>query len=202
MPPETGDSAAVTVVDALRLEDVPYSNDTVVDARFAFTEPVSVAVVVPIEVAAGPLTVGGARNVKELFTVPPEPVSTTVTSPAALAGVTTVTDVSLTLGIEALAVPPKVTDDVPVKLVPVKVTVVPPDVEPVLGDTEEIVGTPTYVKPPVLVAELPLVPPEPLLAITVPLKSELTPILPLVSVLACEPPPPPPDPQIRTRIVV
>ena len=143
MPPETGDSAAVTVVDALRLEDVPYSNDTVVDARFAFTEPVRVAVVVPIEVAAGPLIVGGARNVKEPFTVPPEPVSTTVTSPAALAGVTTVTDVSLTLEIEVPAVPPKVTDEVPVKFVPVIVTVVPPEVEPVAGDTDEIVGTPT-----------------------------------------------------------
>ena len=143
MPPETGDSAAVTFVDELRLEDVPYSKDTVVDARFAFTEPVSVAVVVPIEVAAGPLIVGGARNVKELFIVPPEPVSTTVTSPAPLAGVTTVTDVSLTPEIGVPAVPPKFTDDVPVKFVPVIVTVVPPEVEPVAGDTDEIVGTPT-----------------------------------------------------------
>jgi len=98
---------------------------------------------VPIEVATGPLTVGGARNVNELFTVPPEPVSTTVTNPAAFAGVTTVTEVALTLEIEVPAVPPKVTDDVPVKLVPVIVTVVPPDVEPVSGDTEVIVGAPT-----------------------------------------------------------
>lgn len=155
VPPETGDSVAVTVVDVLKLEEVPYSNDTVVEARFAFTEPVSVAVVVPTGVAVDPLTVGGARKVKELFTVPPEPVSTTVTSPAAPAGVTTVTEMSLTLGIEVPAIPPKVTEDVPVKLVPVIVTVVPPDVEPVAGETEAIVGTPTYVKPPVLVAEPP-----------------------------------------------
>ena len=36
--------------------------------------------------------------------------------------------------------PPKVTEVAPVKLVPVIVTFVPPNVEPEAGETEEIVG--------------------------------------------------------------
>lgn len=145
VPPVTGDSAALTVVAPFKFDAVPYSNDTVVEARFAFTEPVSVAVVVPIGVAVAPLTVGGDLNVKASVevTVPPEPTSTTLTTPTAFAGVTTVTDVSLTLAIDVPAVPPNVTDDVPVKWVPVIVTVVPPDEDPVAGETEVIVGTPT-----------------------------------------------------------
>ena len=143
--PETGDSAALDVVEPLKFDAVPYSNDTVVELEFAFTEPLSVAVEVPIEVAVAPLTVGGALNVYESVKVaePPDPMRTTLTKAAALAGVTTVTDVALTLAIVVPAVPPKVTDEVPVKFVPVIVTVVPPDVEPVVGDIDEIVGAPT-----------------------------------------------------------
>ena len=82
-----------------------------------------------------------------LVTDPPEPVNTTFTAPAVLAGVTTVIEVALVLTIDVPAVPPKVTDDVPVKLVPVIVTVVPPAVEPEanpVGDnTDVIVGAAT-----------------------------------------------------------
>jgi hypothetical protein len=82
-----------------------------------------------------------------LVTAPPAPVNTTSTAPAALAGVTTVIDVALELTIDVPAVPPKVTDDVPVRLVPVIVTVVPPAVgpeaNPVPDNTDVIVGAET-----------------------------------------------------------
>ena len=67
-------------------------------------------------------------------TAPPEPVSVTMTAPAAWAGVTTVTDVAPTLLIDVPAAPPKSTEEVPVKLVPVIVTVVPPAAEPLDGE--------------------------------------------------------------------
>ena len=53
------------------------------------------------------------------------------------------TEVALTLVIEVPAVPPNVTDDVPVKFVPVIVTVVEPAVGPLSGETLEIVGAST-----------------------------------------------------------
>ena len=67
VPPVTGDSvAAVIVVVPLKSEVDPYSNDTVVDARFAFTVPDNDTVVVPIDDAVVPLTVGTAEVVIEL----------------------------------------------------------------------------------------------------------------------------------------
>ena len=78
-----------------------------------------------------------------LVTEPPAPVNTTSTAAAALAGVTTVTEVALTFVIEVPAVPPNVTAEVPVKFVPVIVTVVEPAVGPLDGDTELIVGAAT-----------------------------------------------------------
>lgn len=81
----------------------------------------------------------------ELVTCPPELVNTTSRAPAVLDGVTTVTEVALTLTIEVPAAPPNVTADVPVKLVPVIVTEVPPLVEPDEGATVVIVGEETYV---------------------------------------------------------
>ena len=78
-----------------------------------------------------------------LVTAPPEPVNTTFTAPAALAGVTTVIDVALVLTIDVPAVPPKFTADVPVKLVPAIVTVVLPAVGPDDGVIDEIVGAAT-----------------------------------------------------------
>lgn len=94
----------------------------------------------------------------ELVTAPPALVTITLTIPdEPLAGVTTVIDVALELTIVVPAVPPKVTAEVPVRLVPVIVTVVPPAIGPLDGDTDVIVGASTKVNPPVLVA----VPPAP-----------------------------------------
>ena len=78
-----------------------------------------------------------------LVTAPPEPVKTTSRAPAVPAGTTTVTEVALTFEIEVPATPPKVTAEVPVKFVPVIVTVVPPDVEKLDGEIEDSVGVPT-----------------------------------------------------------
>ena len=128
-------------------------------------EPVIVTVVPP---AIGPdagetLDINGAAtyvNAPELVTLPPEPVTITLTTPdEPLAGVTTVIDVALELKIEVPAVPPNVTEVVPVKLVPEIVTVVPPATGPNTGDNEVIVGASTKVNPPLLVA----VPPAPVI---------------------------------------
>ena len=77
-----------------------------------------------------------------LVAEPPAVVNTTSTAPADLAGVTTVTDVALTFVIDVPAVPPNVTEVVPVKFVPVIVTVVDPAVGPIAGEILVIVGTP------------------------------------------------------------
>lgn len=147
MEPETVDGVALTVVDPLRLAAVPYSNETVVEVPFAFADPPRVAVVVPIDVAGVTVVAeGGVPNVKPPVLVAEPPIGvvrTTSTAPAAWAGVTTVIDVALELTIGVPAVPPNVTPLVPVKLVPVIVTVVPPPVVPVAGDIPVIVGAPT-----------------------------------------------------------
>ena len=62
-----------------------------------------------------------------------------------MAGVTTVTEVALTLVIVVPAVLPNVTAVVPDKFVPVIVTVVEPTVGPDVGDNDAIVGAATYV---------------------------------------------------------
>lgn len=132
---------------------VPPKVTPVVPVKFA---PVTVTVVPP---AIGPLDgdieaiVGASTNVKaeSADTAPPAVVIVTAKVPAILPGVTTVTEVALTLEIEVPAVPPNVTADVPVKLVPVIVTVVPPavgpDAKPVAVETEVIVGAATNVYP-------------------------------------------------------
>ena len=80
----------------------------------------------------------------ESVTEPPPAVNTTFFTPAVPDGVTTVIEVALTLVSDVPAVPPNVTADVPVKLVPVIVTVVPPavgpDANPVVDKTEVMVG--------------------------------------------------------------
>ena len=62
-----------------------------------------------------------------------------MTNPSACAGVVTTTEVPLVETMVAV-VPPKVTELVPDKFVPVIVTVVPPAVVPTIGDKPEIVG--------------------------------------------------------------
>lgn len=88
---------------------------------------------------------------------PPGVVITTSTAPAVFAGVTTVTDVALTLVTDRPAVPPKVTDDVPVKFVPVIVTDVPPAAGPDDGEIPVTVGAARYVNPPANVPDKRLV---------------------------------------------
>ena len=74
---------------------------------------------------------------------PPGVVSTTSQIPSAFAGVITVTDLALTLVIVFPAVPPNITNDVSVKLVPVIVAVVPPPIGPFDGATPVMVGVET-----------------------------------------------------------
>ena len=73
--------------------------------------------------------------------VPPGVVTCTFTAPAACAGVVAVIEVALFTVKLVAAVPPKVTAVAPVKFVPVMVTLVPPAVGPVFGDTVVTVGT-------------------------------------------------------------
>lgn len=83
-------------------------------------------------------------------------VTTTVTAPAACAGVVAVMLVLLTTTTFVAAVPPNVTVAPVAKLVPEIVTAVPPAVDPLLGDTLVTVGVPIYVKP---LVRLPFKPP-------------------------------------------
>lgn len=145
----------VALVLTIDVPAVPPKVTPVVALRL---EPVIVTVVPP---AIGPDAgetveiIGAATYVyaPELVTSPPEPVTITLTIPEVpFAGVTTVIDVALELTIEVPAVPPNVTEVVPVKLVPEIVTVVPPEIGPNIGDNEVIVGASTKVKPPALVA--------------------------------------------------
>lgn len=65
--------------------------------------------------------------------LPPVPVTTTSVCPAARAGVVTVTDVAELTIKSVAAAPPKLTEVVPSRFVPVIVTATPPAVEPVVG---------------------------------------------------------------------
>lgn len=82
----------------------------------------------------------------EAVAEPPAVVNTTsAIVPAACDGVNTVTEVALTLVIDEPARPAKVTPVVPVKFVPVIVTVAEPVAGPVDGETAVIVGAAAYV---------------------------------------------------------
>lgn len=72
--------------------------------------------------------------------VPPAVVTETFTAPAAPAGVTAFIVVPLLTVKLVAAVFPNLTAVAPVRFVPVIVTEVPPPVEPVIGETEPIVG--------------------------------------------------------------
>jgi hypothetical protein len=67
-------------------------------------------------------------------------VSDTFAAPAVPAGVTAVTVVELTTDTLVAALPPTVTLEVPVRLVPVIVIAVPPAVGPTLGVIDVMVG--------------------------------------------------------------
>jgi hypothetical protein len=85
----------------------------------------------------------------------PLTVTVTVTAPALPAGVVAVMLVLLTTTTLVAAVPPNLTVAPAAKFVPAIVTAVPPDVEPVFGDTLLTVGGRAYVNP---LVRLPLCP--------------------------------------------
>ena len=74
-------------------------------------------------------------------------VSETFAAPAAPDGVTAVTVVALTTTTEVAALPPTLTELVPVRFVPVIVIAVPPVVGPTFGEIDEIVGPAPSVNP-------------------------------------------------------
>ena len=76
--------------------------------------------------------------------VPPLVVTTTLTAPAACAGVVTVIEVA-ELAVMVPAVPPKVTKVAPLRFVPVMVTDCPAAAGPLVGLMLVIVGASTYV---------------------------------------------------------
>ena len=116
--------------------------------------PVSVTAVPPAMLPALGATLvsvggdGGATYVKSVFAalVPPGVVTTTLTAPAARAGVVQVIVAAFTTFKAVALVPPKVTLVAPVKFVPVSVTTVPPAVLPVFGATLVSVGSGIRVK--------------------------------------------------------
>ena len=97
-------------------------------------------------------------NALLLLAVPPAVVTATLLTPAVPAGVLAVTEVLDTTTMFVAAMPPTVTLIAPVKLVPVMVIEVPPNVVPDVGETLVMVGTGTmYVNALVLVAGPPAV---------------------------------------------
>lgn len=74
--------------------------------------------------------------------MPPGVVTVTSTGPAVAAGTTAVIWVAESTVTEVAGVPPKVTEVAPVRLVPVSVTVLPPEVLPWLGLMPLSVGAP------------------------------------------------------------
>jgi hypothetical protein len=110
--------------------------------------PVMVTLVPP---AADPLfgeiavTVGVAAYVNSPIpvAVPPGVVTTTFAAPAVPAGVVAVIVFAFTTDTLVAACPPIVTDVAPVRFVPVMVTLVPPAVDPLVGDILLTVGVAT-----------------------------------------------------------
>jgi hypothetical protein len=98
--------------------------------------------------------VAGAKYVNAFVAVavPPGVVTATLFAPTVPAGVTAVMLVDETTTTLVAGTPPTVTLVAPVRFVPVIVIAVPPAVEPVTGETEEIVGGAKYVNAFVAVA--------------------------------------------------
>jgi hypothetical protein len=124
--------------------------------------PVMVTVVPPsVGPTLGEIAVttgaGGTKLNRELPTaVPPGVVTRTSTAPAACGGVTAVIEVRLVTVKLAAAVPPNVTAITPVKFLPAMMTLVPPAVGPLFGETEATVGAPMKVKASLAVPEPPV----------------------------------------------
>src|SRR2546426_6179932 len=120
------------------------------------TKPVPV-IVIPVPPASGPpfgttlVTAGGGTKVKQPVQValwPSTLVTTTLTSPAAWAGVVATTIVA-GAKVTVPGVPPKLTVSGPAKSLPLIVTPRPPAMEPLVGETAVMVGAGRKMKQPV-----------------------------------------------------
>ncbi len=113
---------------------------------FGFTDPLSVALLEPTEVAASVVALGNSVEVKVNWSamltadVPPEVVTVTSTVPADSSGLIAVMEVDETTAKLVALVVPKSTVVAPVKPVPVMVTLVPPAVVPEIGLTSVTAG--------------------------------------------------------------
>ncbi|MEN9668681.1 MAG: hypothetical protein RLZZ386_588, partial [Planctomycetota bacterium] len=141
---------AVTLVDETTTTLVAATPPTVTLVAPVKLVPVIVIAVPPAvepDVGETDETVGGAKYVNAFVAVavPFGVVTATLVAPTVPAGVTAVTLVDETTTTLAAATPPTITLVAPVKLVPVIVIAVPPAVEPVAGETKEIVGGAKYV---------------------------------------------------------
>ena len=85
------------------------------------------------------------KNAFVAVAVPPGVVTATLAAPTVPAGVTAVMVVDESTTTLVAATPPIVTLVAPVKVAPVIVNGVPPTVEPVTGETEEIIGSAKYI---------------------------------------------------------
>ena len=137
---------AVTLVDETTTTLVAATPPTVTLVAPVKLVPVIVIAVPPaVEPVAGETEeiVGGATNVNAsaALAAPYGVVTATLTAPRVPAGVTAVTLVDETTTTLVAATPPTVTLVAPVKLAPVIVIAVPPAVEPVAGETEEMAGS-------------------------------------------------------------
>ena len=137
---------AVTLVDETTTTLVAASPPTVtLVAPVKFAPVIVIAVPPAVEPVAGETeeTVGGAKYVNAFVAVavPFGVITTTLFAPTVPAGVTAVTLVDETTTTLVAATPPTVTLVAPVKIVPVIVIAVPPAVEPVAGETEEMAGS-------------------------------------------------------------
>ena len=136
---------AVTLVDETTTTLVAATPPTVTLVAPVKLVPVIVIAVPPaVEPVAGETeeTVGGATYVNAFVAVavPFGVVTATLFAPTVPAGVTAVTLVDETTTTLVAATPPTFTLVAPVKLVPVIVIAVPPAVDPVAGETEEMAG--------------------------------------------------------------
>jgi formyltetrahydrofolate synthetase len=145
-------AGVVAVIEVLLAKDTPVAATPpkVTDGTASKFVPVMVTLVPPSvgpELGVTLATVGaGSSYVKPLVSVPLWPpgfVTTTLTAPAAWAGVVAVIEVLLEKDTPVAATPPTVTVGTASKLVPLIVMLVPPSVGPELGETLETVGVTT-----------------------------------------------------------
>jgi hypothetical protein len=149
-PPSCGLVIAVILEPVVTVNDFAVVEPNLTRVTPVKCDPVIATCDVPV---TGPAfgeteeTVGGGMKVKALgaVPVPPTVVTVTATAPPGWAGVVAAIVSGPVTRYEIAAVPPKVTDAVPVKLAPVIVTAVDPPADPYPGVTEVTVGRETNV---------------------------------------------------------